>query len=108
MLNPYVIKVGGFTELDRIHHLATCFQKPIQLHNSRPTVSTAASLHAMATFSQVGRFLEFPHMTPTLEAQVRLFRQDLRPRDGWLHLPTGPGVGLEPDLPALRAAIAAA
>ncbi len=106
MLNPDVIKAGGFTELDRIHHLATCFQKPIQLHNSRPTISTAASLHAMATFSQVGRFLEYPHLTPALEAQIRLFRQDVRPRDGWLHLPAGPGLGVEPDSAALQAALA--
>ncbi len=105
MLNPDVIKAGGFTELDRIHHLATCFQKPIQLHNSRPTISTAASVHAMATYSQVGRFIEYPHLTPELEAQIRLFRQDVRPRDGWLHLPTGPGLGLEPDPAALRAAL---
>jgi L-alanine-DL-glutamate epimerase-like enolase superfamily enzyme len=102
IINPDVVKVGGLTELDRIHHLATCFQKPIQLHNTRPTISTAASLQAMATFSQVARFIEFPIMDPTLEAQVRLFSKDLRPREGWLTLPTGPGLGLEPDVDALR------
>ncbi len=107
ILNPDVVKVGGLTELDRIHHLATCFQKPIQLHNTRPTISTAASLHAMATYSQVARYLEYPILNADLEAQTKLFRQDIRPRQGWLHLPTGPGLGIDPDPAALRAALEA-
>jgi L-alanine-DL-glutamate epimerase-like enolase superfamily enzyme len=107
ILNPDVVKVGGLTELDRIHHLATCFQKPIQLHNTRPTVSTAASLHAMATYSQIARYLEYPILNADLEAQTKLFRQDIRPRQGWLHLPTGPGLGIDPDPDALRAALGA-
>ncbi len=107
ILNPDVIKAGGFTEMDRIHHLATCYQKPIQLHNTRPTVSTAASLQLMATTNQVARYMEFPIMNETLEAQARLFDKDVRPRDGWLHLPTGPGIGIEPDRAALRAATGA-
>jgi L-alanine-DL-glutamate epimerase-like enolase superfamily enzyme len=104
ILNPDIVKVGGFTELDRIHHLATCYQKPIQLHNTRPTISTAASLQAMATFSQVARFVEYPILNADLEAQTRLFREDIRPKDGWLHLPAGPGLGLTPDVEAIRAA----
>jgi L-alanine-DL-glutamate epimerase-like enolase superfamily enzyme len=107
ILNPDVIKVGGFTELDRIHHFATCYQKPLQLHNTRPSISTAASLQAMATFSQVGRYLEFPHLDEALEQQMKLFHRDMRPRHGWLHVPEGPGLGLNPDFPALRAALAA-
>jgi L-alanine-DL-glutamate epimerase-like enolase superfamily enzyme len=106
IINPDVVKVGGLTELDRIHHLATCYQKPIQLHNTRPTISTAASLHAMATFSHVARYLEFPIMDSTLEAQAKFFHNDIRPRDGWLHVPQGPGLGLEPNLEVIRAAIA--
>ena len=105
IINPDVVKVGGLTELDRIHHLATCYQKPIQLHNTRPTISTAASLHAMATYSQVARYLEFPIMDSAMEAQVKLFRHQVLPKNGWLHLPEGPGLGLDPDEDAIRAAI---
>lgn len=104
ILNPDIVKVGGFTEFDRIHHLATCYQKPIQAHNTRPTISTAASLQAMATFSQVAKYIEYPILDGALEAQTRLFRQDIRPKNGWLHLPTGPGLGLDPDVAAIRAA----
>jgi L-alanine-DL-glutamate epimerase-like enolase superfamily enzyme len=104
ILNPDIVKVGGFTELDRIHHFATCYQKPIQLHNTRPTISTAASLQAMATFSQVARYIEYPILNADLEAQTKLFHQDIRPKDGWLHLPTGPGLGLDLDAAAFRAA----
>ena len=104
IINPDVVKVGGLTELDRIHHLATCYQKPIQLHNTRPTISTAASLHAMATFSQVARYVEYPILNADLEAQTKLFREDIRPKNGWLHLPTGPGLGITPDVDAIRRA----
>lgn len=104
IINPDIVKVGGFTELDRIHHFATCYQKPIQLHNTRPTISTAASLQAMATYSQVARYIEFPILDDALEAQMRLFNHDIRPRNGWLHLPEGPGLGIDPDPAAIRAA----
>jgi L-alanine-DL-glutamate epimerase-like enolase superfamily enzyme len=103
IINPDVVKVGGITELDRIGHLATCYQKPIQLHNTRPTISTAASIHCIATFSTVARFVEQP-ILEGFDGLFRLFRNRVRIENGWLHLPEGPGHGLEVDADAVRAA----
>ncbi len=102
IINPDVIKVGGITELDRIGHLATCFQKPIQLHNTRPTISTAATMHAIATFSTVARFVEQP-ILDGFEGLFKLFKNRVRIENGWLHLSDAPGHGLEVDAAAVRA-----
>lgn len=102
IINPDVVKVGGITELDRIGHLATCFQKPIQLHNTRPTISTAATMHAIATFSTVARFVEQP-ILDGFEGLFKLFKNRVRIENGWLHLSEAPGHGLEVDATAVRA-----
>jgi L-alanine-DL-glutamate epimerase-like enolase superfamily enzyme len=102
ILNPDIIKVGGFTEMDRIGHLASTYQKPIQLHNTRPTISTAASLHALATFSHSAAYLEFP-ILDGFEDQLKLFKNPPSPVNGKLTLPEGPGLGLEIDGEAVRA-----
>jgi L-alanine-DL-glutamate epimerase-like enolase superfamily enzyme len=101
IINPDIIKVGGFTEMDRIGHLASIYQKPIQLHNTRPTISTAASLHALATFSHVAAYLEFP-ILDGFEEQLSLFKNPPSPVRGKLRLPEGPGLGLEIDGDAVR------
>ena len=105
IINPDVVKVGGLTELDRIGHLATCFQKPIQLHNTRPTISTAATMHAIATFSTVARFVEQP-ILDGFEGLFKLFKNRVRIENGWLHLSEAPGHGLEVDAAAVRASAA--
>lgn len=102
IINPDVIKVGGLTELDRIGHLATCFQKPIQLHNTRPTISTAATMHALATFSTVARFVEQP-ILDGFDGLFKLFKNRVRIENGWLHLSEAPGHGLQVDEAAVRA-----
>lgn len=104
IINPDVTKVGGITEMDRLATLSSCFQKPIQMHNTRPTISTAASLHCMASAPLVARFIEFPELGTTYDGLFRLFRNRVRLANGVLHLPTGPGLGLEVDAAAVRAA----
>lgn len=45
ILQPDVIKCGGITELKKIAALADAFTKPITVHNTQPTVGTAAHAH---------------------------------------------------------------
>ncbi len=103
IINPDVVKVGGITEMDRMATLSSCFQKPIQMHNTRPTISTAASLHCMASAPLVARFIEFPELGTSFDGLMKLFRNRVKLQDGWLHLPEGPGLGLEVDAEAVRA-----
>jgi L-alanine-DL-glutamate epimerase-like enolase superfamily enzyme len=103
IINPDVVKVGGITEMDRMATLSSCFQKPIQMHNTRPTISTAASLHCMASAPLVARFIEFPELGTTFDGLLKLFRNRVKLENGWLHVPEGPGLGLEVDAEAVRA-----
>lgn len=104
IVNPDVVKVGGITEMDRMATLSSCFQKPIQMHNTRPTISTAASLHCMASAPLVARFIEFPEVGTTFDGLMKLFRNRVKLENGWLHLSGAPGHGLEVDAAAVRAA----
>jgi L-alanine-DL-glutamate epimerase-like enolase superfamily enzyme len=103
IVNPDVVKVGGITEMDRMATLSACFHKPIQMHNTRPTISTAASLHCMASAPLVARFIEFPELGSTFDGLLKLFRNRVKLENGWLHVPEGPGLGLEIDAAAVRA-----
>ncbi|MDO8542216.1 MAG: mandelate racemase/muconate lactonizing enzyme family protein [Opitutaceae bacterium] len=103
IVNPDVVKVGGITEMDRMATLSACFHKPIQMHNTRPTLSTAASLHCMASTPLVARFIEYPEVGTTFEGLMRLFHNRVKLQDGWLHVPEGPGLGLDVDTRAVRA-----
>ncbi len=106
IINPDVTKVGGITEMDRMATLSSCFQKPIQMHNTRPTISTAASLHCMASAPLVARFIEFPELGTTYDGLFKLFRNRVKLENGFLHVPDGAGLGLEVDAAAVRAAAA--
>jgi L-alanine-DL-glutamate epimerase-like enolase superfamily enzyme len=106
IINPDVTKVGGITEMDRMATLSSCFQKPIQMHNTRPTISTAASLHCMASAPLVARFIEFPELGTTYDKLFGLFHNRVKLAAGVLHVPTGPGLGLEVDAGAVRSAAA--
>jgi L-alanine-DL-glutamate epimerase-like enolase superfamily enzyme len=108
IINPDVTKVGGITEMDRMATLSSCFQKPIQMHNTRPTISTAASLHCMASAPLVARFIEFPELGSTYDGLFKLFRNRVKLENGILHVPEGPGLGLDVDAAAVRAAAARA
>lgn len=95
-LNPDVIKAGGITVMDKIAALAQARQKPMILHNTRPTISTAASLHLVAAMPTVGPFFEFPDVDnyPDMIATVKNY---LDYGDGEIRVPTGPGLGMEID-----------
>lgn len=95
-LNPDVIKAGGITVMDKIATLAQARQKPMILHNTRPTISTAASLHLVAAMPTVGPFFEFPDVDkfPDMIGTVKNY---LDYGDGEIKVPTGPGLGMEID-----------
>lgn len=103
VINPDVIKVGGITEMKKIAALAQTFQKPIIPHNTRPTFSTAASLQFLASIPNMGPFLEYPDLDGFREL-LALVRNDIVFRDGWLTIPTAPGLGMEVDAAAVRRA----
>lgn len=102
-INPDVIKTGGLTEMKKIAAIAQAYQKPIICHNTRPTVSTAASLHFMASIPNAGPFLEAPD-EDEFHALLSVVSRQFRFEQGYLTVPVTPGLGIEFDESKLRAA----
>jgi L-alanine-DL-glutamate epimerase-like enolase superfamily enzyme len=101
---PDVTVCGGFLEMRAICSMAAGRGTPISPHSATSPLGIAANLHAAAnapslswleysagSLSQLARF--FPGA-----AQLELSAV----QDGALPLPSGPGLGVEPDVEALR------
>ncbi len=101
-INPDVIKAGGLTEMKKIAAIAQAYEKPMICHNTRPTVSTAASIHLMASIPNAGPFFESPDDDDFAEL-LACVQRAWRFEDGALSVPRVPGLGLEVNEPALRA-----
>lgn len=93
MLNPDVAKAGGISEFMKIAALAGVFHKQIVAHNTKPTLATAATLHALSAIPNCGPFVEYidRDMFPTV---ISVFDEDVRFEEGYLHVPEAPGLGL--------------
>jgi len=93
VVNPDIIKSGGITELNKMATIAQVFHKSLAPHNTKPTLGTAAAVHLCCSISNFGPFIEFidTDLMPTITG---LFENQVEFRDGMLHLPEGPGLGL--------------
>ncbi|TDF99489.1 mandelate racemase/muconate lactonizing enzyme family protein [Paenibacillus piri] len=92
IVQPDIVKCGGITEAKKIAALCEAWSKPIVVHNTQPTIGTAASLHFCASVSNAMYHQEFTGHREELSA---LFNNQLEYKDGYLFLPEGPGLGLE-------------
>jgi D-galactarolactone cycloisomerase len=111
ILQPDVANCGGLSGSRRIAALAQAFHMRVFPHVWGTPVAVAAGLHFAATLPSTP-----PTMTATPLAQEPLFEFDstphpirdalmtdaLRPHDGWLAIPNGPGLGVEVDPDVLR------
>lgn len=104
ILNPDVTKCGGLTEAKKIAALAQACSKPIIAHNTKPTFSTAVALHFMASISNAGPFIEFIDVDEFKDLLI-LMRTNVDFRDGSLHVPQGPGLGIDVDETAVKRAV---
>jgi len=93
-LNLDLIKCGGLSECRKIAGMAHAFDKEIMVHNTRPTLATAASLNFIGSIANAAKVQEFSGLRPELE-QGQLFQDSLKFENGFLYLPTGIGLGLE-------------
>lgn len=106
ILQPDVANCGGLSGARRIAALAQAFHMRVFPHVWGTPVAVAAGLHLAATLPSAP-----PTMTATPLAQEPLFEFDstphpirdalmtdvLRPHDGWIEIPAGPGLGVEVD-----------
>ena len=91
VLQPDIRHAGGILEMKKIANLAETHYLAMAPHNAAGPVGVAASIHVMAT---VPNFLICEGGVQRGEG---LFREPLVFRNGFVELPTGPGLGIEID-----------
>lgn len=100
-LNLDLIKCGGLTEVKKIAGMAHAFDKEVMVHNTRPTLATAASLNLVGSISNSAKVQEFSGLRPDLD-QISLFKNTVKFENGFLYIPQGVGLGLEVDEDAME------
>jgi L-alanine-DL-glutamate epimerase-like enolase superfamily enzyme len=91
---PDVTKVGGLSEMRRIAWMAEAHGIEVVPHGWNTAVGVAADAHFVSSL-HTRSFVEFNVGNPLVE---ELIQPPLKlDRDGCLPVPTGPGLGVEPD-----------
>ena len=92
-INADLIKCGGFSECRKVAFMAHAFDKYIMTHNTMPTLATAASLQLVTSIPNAARVQEFAGARTEM-GLGRLFENYFDFKDGYLSIPTLPGLGL--------------
>src|SRR6516162_8116419 len=102
IINPDVSNCGGILELMYVAAAAESEAIAVSPHNyNSTTLALSASVHVSACMPN---FIITEYFLPFEELGRRLCPNVLRPVDGYIALPEGPGLGLNVDETALRAA----
>ena len=100
ILNPDVACVGGILELKEIAAMAEPYLVAMSPHNYNSTlVALAATVHASAVMPN---FIITEYLLPFVEFCDRISPNQLKPRKGYIELPTAPGLGVDVDEEALK------
>jgi galactonate dehydratase len=89
-IQPDTLHCGGISETRKIAAMAEAYYVPLVPHNPGGPVSTASMIHVAASIPNF-EVLEFIHV-PNRE---NILKDPLVWEDGYFHLPTKPGLGVE-------------
>jgi L-rhamnonate dehydratase len=92
VLQPDLSRCGGFTAARKIVHMAETANVLVIPHSWSSDLLTAASLHLTA-FQRRAEFVEFNTSQGPLSRDM--VREPLRMVDGYVSVPTGPGLGVD-------------
>ena len=81
----------------KIAALAQTFNKPITVHNTQPTIGTAAHLHFWAACQNCLYPQEYNIEPHQLRDKTPILKTPLKIKDGYMDVPQGPGLGVEVD-----------
>jgi len=99
ILNPDVACVGGILELKEIAAMAEPYFVAVSPHNYNSTVlGLASTVHASATMPN---FIITEYFLPLVEFGDKVSPNQLKPKNGYIDLPTAPGLGVDIDESAL-------
>lgn len=100
ILNPDVACVGGILELKEIAAMAESFLVAMSPHNYNSTlVALASTVHASATMPN---FIITEYFLPFVDFCDTISPNQLKPKNGYIELPTAPGLGVDVDEEALK------
>jgi galactonate dehydratase len=100
ILNPDVACVGGILELKEIAAMAEPFLVAVSPHNYNSTlVALASTVHASATMPN---FIITEYFLPFVDFCDKISPNQLKPKNGYIELPTAPGLGIDVDEEALK------
>jgi galactonate dehydratase len=97
---PDVTWTGGISELKKIATLAEAYYIPVSPHDASGPINVLAGSHVMMT---VPNFYKLETIRSRMTSYDAFIDTPLDTRDGHLHLPAGPGLGVEMNLDYLRA-----
>lgn len=100
VLNLDLIKGGGISEMKKAAVLCQAFEREVMVHNARPTLCTAASLHLVASIFNPARVQEYAGPRENMNLQ-RFFKNYFKVENNFIYVPQEPGLGLEPDYDVL-------
>jgi len=99
ILNPDVASCGGILELKEIAAMAEPYFVAVSPHNyNSTTLALAATVHASAVMPN---FIITEYFVPFQELGREICPGIMEPKDGYIDLPTAPGLGVEVDEEAL-------
>lgn len=98
IIQPDIVKTPGFTTLTKIASLAESLGVPITCHNTQPTISTIAHAHFVAATPGVPYSQEYNIESISIRDKYPILSEPLRIQEGFLEVPTGPGLGVELDM----------
>ena len=99
IINPDICNTGGLLELKEIAAMAETYYVVVSPHNfNSTTVGLAATLHLCAT---IPNFLITEYFVNLAEIGEELSTNPIEVDNGYIRLPTGPGLGIELDEDAL-------
>jgi galactonate dehydratase len=97
---PDVTWTGGITELKKIASMAEAYYVPVSPHDASGPINVLAGAHVMMT---VPNFYRLETTRSKMDFYDAFIDTPLDVREGHLHVPDKPGLGLEMNLDYLRA-----
>ena len=98
IIQPSPAKMGGISELRKVMALANAHNVAVMVHTFYDGPGLLASIHATAALGDEGSMVEWRYF----DMEADLYGGALRPRNGYVEVPAGPGLGLEPDPEVIR------
>ncbi|HET9876833.1 MAG TPA: enolase C-terminal domain-like protein, partial [Mycobacterium sp.] len=92
-VQPSPAKMGGITELCKVFPLADVHNIPVMTHSFYGGPGLLAAVHAAAALGGPEAMVEWRWFD--LEASI--YGDALTPQQGWVSVPRGPGLGIDPD-----------